>query len=94
MFWVFAPWGWVFASRHFEGSYVPRPTLGPIQPPIQWAQGLFPGGVKRLGRGFDHPLPFSAEVKERVQLYQTPGTFVAGSRVTIIIIIVIIIINV
>ena len=25
--------------------------------------------VKRSGRGVDHPLPYSAEVKERVELY-------------------------
>ena len=30
--------------------------------------GSFPG-VKRLGRGVDHPPPSSAEVKERVELY-------------------------
>jgi hypothetical protein len=30
--------------------------------------GSFPG-VKRPGRGLDHPPPSSAEVKERVQLY-------------------------
>jgi hypothetical protein len=30
--------------------------------------GSFPG-VKRPGRGVDHPLPSSAEVKERVELY-------------------------
>jgi len=30
--------------------------------------GSFPG-VKRLGLGVDHPLPSSAEVKERVELY-------------------------
>jgi hypothetical protein len=30
--------------------------------------GSFPG-VKRPGRGFDHPLSSSAEVKERVELY-------------------------
>ena len=29
--------------------------------------GSFPG-VKRPGRGVDNPLPFSAEVKERVEL--------------------------
>ena len=27
-------------------------------------------GVKRPGRGFDHPHPSSAEVKERVKLYR------------------------
>jgi hypothetical protein len=26
-------------------------------------------GVKRSGRGFDHPPPFSVEVKERVELH-------------------------
>jgi len=30
--------------------------------------GSFPG-VKRPGRGVDHPSPSSAEVKERVELY-------------------------
>jgi len=30
--------------------------------------GSFPG-VKRPGRGVDHPSPTSAEVKERVELY-------------------------
>jgi hypothetical protein len=30
--------------------------------------GSFPG-VKRPGRGFDHPPPYSAEDKERVELY-------------------------
>jgi len=31
-----------------------RPTLVPTQPPIQWVPGLFPG-VKRPGRGVEHP---------------------------------------
>jgi hypothetical protein len=30
--------------------------------------GSFPG-IKRLGRGVDHPLPSSAEVKDRVEIY-------------------------
>jgi len=30
--------------------------------------GSYPG-VKRSGRGIDHPLPSSAEAKERVELY-------------------------
>ena len=30
-------------------------------------------GVQRPGRGIDHPTPFSAEVKERVELYLYSG---------------------
>jgi hypothetical protein len=30
---------------------------------------VFPGGKEWLGRGIDHPLPYSAEVKERVKVY-------------------------
>jgi hypothetical protein len=43
----------------------------------------FPG-VKRPGRGFDHPVLSSADVKERVELYIYPPlwAFVACSRVT------------
>ena len=44
--------------------------------------GSFPG-IKRPGRGFDQPLPSSAEVKERVEvyLYSTLCAFVACSGV-------------
>ena len=45
-----------------------RPELGPTQPPIQWVPG-HSKGVKRPGRGVDHPPPSNAEVKERVELY-------------------------
>ena len=45
-----------------------RPALGPTQPPVQWVPDFLPG-VKRPGRGVDHPLPFSVEVKEQVELY-------------------------
>ena len=39
-------------------------------------------GVKRPGRAVDHPPPFSAEVKERLELYPPPlWAFVACSRV-------------
>ena len=31
-------------------------------------------GVKRPGRGVDHSFPFSAEVKERLELYLYPPT--------------------
>jgi hypothetical protein len=33
--------------------------------------GSFPG-IKRLERGVNHPPPFSAEVKERLEVYFTP----------------------
>jgi hypothetical protein len=42
--------------------------------------GSFPG-VKRLGLGVEHPSNYSAEVKERVELYLIPlWDFVACSR--------------
>jgi hypothetical protein len=46
--------------------YPSRVALGPTQPPM--GTGSFPG-VKRPGRGVDHPHPFSAKVKERVKQY-------------------------
>jgi hypothetical protein len=44
------------------GAYPASYTMG---------TGSFPG-VKRPGRGVDHPPPSSVEVKERVELYSTP----------------------
>jgi len=41
------------------------PALGPTQPPLQVVPSLFPGGKVAV----DHPPPYSAEVKERVDLY-------------------------
>ena len=46
----------------------PDRPRGPTQSPIQCVPCLS-RGVKRPGRGVDHPLPSSAEVKERVELY-------------------------
>ena len=54
-----------------EFPHPSRPALGPTQPPIQWGNGSF-WGVKRPGRGVDHPPPYNAEVEGRVQLYPTP----------------------
>ena len=42
--------------------------MGLIRSPIQRVPSLFPG-IRRPGRGVDHPPPSSAEVKERVLLY-------------------------
>jgi len=48
--------------------------------------GFFPG-VKRPGRGVDHPPPTSDEIKERIELTFTPlWAFVACSSVNLIII--------
>jgi len=44
------------------------PALGPTQLPVQWVPSLSPG-VKRPGRGVNHPHPSSANVKERLELY-------------------------
>jgi hypothetical protein len=53
-------------GRDFQ--HLPRPALGPTQPPVQRVMSLFPG-VKWPGRCIDHPPPSSTEVKERVELY-------------------------
>jgi hypothetical protein len=45
-----------------------RPALGPPPTSCSMGTGSFPG-VKRPGRGADHPPPSSAEVKESVELY-------------------------
>jgi hypothetical protein len=58
---IVSRWG-----RDFQ--HLSRPALGPTQPPVQWVPG-HSWGVKRPGRGVDHPPPSSARVKERVKLY-------------------------
>ena len=60
-------WGW-----DYPHPSIPAP--GPTLRPIQWAPGLF-RGIKRPGRGVDHPPLSSAEVKERVELYLYPPPF-------------------
>jgi len=71
-------------SRYSDSLRVARsgdriPVRGRFSAPVQTGSeahpaGSFPG-VKRAGRGVDHPPPSSAEVKERVDLYlySTPG---------------------
>ena len=48
-----------YQSIPARGAHLASYTMG---------TGSFPG-VKRPGRGVDHPPPSSAEVKERVELY-------------------------
>jgi len=52
-------------GRDFRHSS--RPVLGPTLPPYKGHRVSFPGG-KRPERGVNHPPPFSAEVKEKVDL--------------------------
>jgi hypothetical protein len=58
------PIGMIFSApvRTGPGAYQASYTMG---------TGPFPG-VKRLGRGVDHPPPPKTEVKERVELYLYP----------------------
>jgi hypothetical protein len=53
-------------SRDFP--HLSRPALGLTHPPVQWVPGLS-RVVMRPGRGVDHAPPYSAEVKETVELY-------------------------
>ena len=63
--------GWTVRESNPGGSEIfhTRPDR-PWDPPslLKLGTGSFPG-VKRPGRDFDHPPPFSAEVKERVELF-------------------------
>ena len=43
--------------------HLSRPALGPTQPPMQWVPGLSQG-VKRPGRGTDHPPHLALRLKE------------------------------
>jgi hypothetical protein len=46
-----------------------RTALEPTQPPIQRVPAALSLGVKRPGREVNHSPPYSAEVKECVELY-------------------------
>jgi len=60
----------------FHSDTVSRLVLGPTQPPIQWVTEALSLGVKRPGHEADHSPPFSAEVKECVELYlHSPKSF-------------------
>jgi hypothetical protein len=74
--------GWL--SRYSDSLRAGRsgdriPVEARFSPPVQTGPGAYPAsytmgtgsfpGVKRQGRGFDHPHPSSAKVKKRVGLY-------------------------
>jgi len=64
--------GWtVLGSNPSGGSRFSTPLqTGPGAHPASFTMVTrFYPGVKWLGRGVDHPPPYSAEVKERVELY-------------------------
>jgi hypothetical protein len=48
--------------------HLSRPFMGPSEPLVQWVPGVF-SGVKAAGYGSHYSPPFSAKVKERVELY-------------------------
>jgi hypothetical protein len=67
---------WWFGSWQKLGIFlfttVSRPTLGPIQPPIQWVPGALSFGVKVLVREADNSPPSSVEVKNAWSYASTP----------------------
>jgi hypothetical protein len=58
--------------RNFLFSTLPRPALGPTQPPIIWVLGALSPGVKRPGREVDYSPPASAKVKKMWLYTSTP----------------------
>jgi hypothetical protein len=69
-------------NNNIHSIYDMRDTVK-FESTVQWVPDLSPG-LKRSGRGADHPPPSSAEVEVRVELYiYSPiWAFVACSRET------------
>jgi len=74
----------VQGSNPGEGGYFPqpsRPALNPTQPPTQGVPGLS-RGVKRVGRGIEHPHRLAPRLKKQYTYTSTsPLCFMACSRV-------------
>jgi hypothetical protein len=65
-------------GNNFHYSMSSKLALGPIQPPIQWAEEALSPVVKRLGRETGHSPPTSVEVKQTwVYTFILPYTFIA-----------------
>jgi hypothetical protein len=62
--------GWTTEGLEFD-----RPTLGPIQTPIEWALAALSPGVKWPGLEADHSPPTSAEVK-KIWIYTSTPPYV------------------
>jgi hypothetical protein len=58
----------ITVGDRFSVTVVTVPTES-THPHAQWVNVSLAGGVKRPGRGFDHLIPSSANVKEVVELY-------------------------
>jgi hypothetical protein len=59
---------------NIPGTHYSWPALGTNQPPVQWVPGLS-WGLKRPGRGADHPPPSKCRGHERVGLWASVACF-------------------
>ena len=64
-------------TRHSRYSYTLRAARSGVRALVTER----PPGMKRTGRRFDHSIPSSAEVKERIEVYRSPRAFIACYRV-------------
>jgi hypothetical protein len=56
-------------EKYFFSSVCVQTSLRHTERPIQWEQGVSPGGKARPGREADHSPPSSVEVKNEKELY-------------------------
>jgi hypothetical protein len=57
----FEPW---WGQAIYFSPHVSKPALGPSQPPVEWARGLFSRGLSGRGVVWTPP-PYSAEVNNK-----------------------------
>jgi len=87
LYFSFLSTGWAVRGSNPGGGEIfrTRPDRPRVPPSLLYnGYRVSFSGVKRPGRGVDHPPPSSAEVKERLQLYiYSPYAFVVCSRVNL-----------